>query len=44
MVTRTTTLSNEVTALKKKFCDLPGSTISELKELSYDPLTTEEWE
>ena len=44
MMMRTTTLSNEITALKEKFGDLPGSTIFKLKEINYDFLTAEEWE
>ena len=39
MMARTTILSNEITSLKKKFCDLPGSTISMVKEINYDLLT-----
>ena len=44
MMTKTTTLSNETTSLEEKFFDLPGSTISKLKEINYYVLTAEEWE
>ena len=41
---RTTTICTEITSLNKKLCDLPGSTISKLRENNYDLLTSEEWE
>ena len=44
MMARTATICTEITSLNKKLCDLPGSTISKLKENNYDLLTSEEWE
>ena len=44
MMVRTTTICTEITSLNKHLCDLPGSTISKLREINYDLLTAEEWE
>ena len=32
MMARTATICTEITSLNKKLCDLPGSTISKLRE------------